>query len=123
MNKPNKSQLENSPSQPENIENLLYENSNKIEDVNKPNKSQLENSLSQSENLKNLLYKSDNKMENVNKSYKPQLENSSSQLENIATQFILISININDLVDKYTNVNIKKRIIKIDATITILKKN
>ncbi len=34
-----------------------------------------------------------------------QLKNSLSQPENISTQFIPISININDLVDEYAGVN------------------
>ena len=52
VSEPNKSQLENSPSQPKNIENLLCESGNEMEDVVEPNKpSQLENSLSQPENI------------------------------------------------------------------------
>jgi len=74
--------------------------------VNEPNKSQLENSPSKPENIKNLLYKNNNKIKNIVEPNKPsQLKNSLSQLENTSTQFIPISININDLVDKYANVN------------------
>ncbi len=38
----------------------------------------------------------------------PQLENSPSQSENTSTQFIPISIDINDLIDEYAGVNKKK---------------
>ena len=38
VSEPNKSQLENSPSQPENIENLLYKSDNEMEDIIKSNK-------------------------------------------------------------------------------------
>ncbi len=63
-------------------------------------------------------------MEDIIKLYKSQLENSSSQLENIFSQFIPISININDLVNKYANINNnKKRIARLNATMTILRKN
>src|SRR6266536_5759188 len=52
VSEPNKSQLENSPSQPENIGNLLYKSDNKIKDIINPNEPpQLENSLSQPENI------------------------------------------------------------------------
>ena len=80
-----------------------------MEDVIKPYKSQLENSPSQPENIENLLCESGNEMEDVVEPNKPsQLENSLSQLENTSTQFIPISININDLVDEYASVDKKK---------------
>ncbi len=45
-------------------------------------------------------------MKNIIKSNKlSQLKNSLSQSENISIQFILISININNLIDKYADVN------------------
>ncbi len=47
-------------------------------------------------------------MEDVIELQKSQLENSLSQSENTSTQFIPTSININELIDEYADVNKKK---------------
>ncbi len=60
-------------------------------------------------NIENLLCESGNEIEDVIEPNKPsQLENSLSQPENTSTQFIPISININDLVDEYAGVDKKE---------------
>src|SRR6266536_1848969 len=67
------------------------------------NEIQSQNCENDDENIENLLC--GNEMEDVGEPYKSQLENSPSQPENISTQFIPISIDINDLVDEYAGVD------------------